>query len=393
MGVGPDSAAATGADPTIPETVDELTAAWFTTTLGDDQRRVTGVRHERVGADVGFMGELWRCHLDWDPRHAGPGTVVVKLPGPPGPNRSLGEGLRAFEREIVVYRDLADGFGLPIPTYLHGAYDPPPPDRVDRTIVWLFDHLPVVAVGWLLRLLIALSGRVHRRYVLVIEDIADARPPSQVTGGSLDDVRTGLELLARFHAANWMRPDLVDHPLIWPIDRTPKVAQAAYRRNRDAFMARFGQILGSERIARMDATQRHAVELVRRLAAPPWTLLHGDYRLDNLLFRPDGSVVVVDHQGTAVGRPAWDVTYFITTALDPGHRDAETDLLRCYHDALVAAGIDDHPYDDLVADVATSKEVFAHRVVAGDDLIDTSRADTDDTLVDLIVERLAGWLD
>ncbi|RMH67320.1 MAG: DUF1679 domain-containing protein, partial [Actinomyces sp.] len=284
-------------------------------------------------------------------------------------------------------------WGLPTPAFLHGAHDPGPPPGVDRAIEWIFDHLPLAGVQIVLGGLLAVSGRVTRRSALVIADVPDARPPAQLAGGTLDDVAAGLEVLARFHAANWGRRDLDRHPLVWPLDRTPAVARAAYRRNRDAFVARFGPILGPARIARMDATQRDADLLVRHLASPPWTLLHGDYRLDNLLFRPDGSIVVVDHQGTGRGRPGWDVAYFVTTALDADHRHAEGDLLAHYHATLVAHGVTDHPLADLVADVACAKQVFAHRMVAGDALLDTALDETGTSFVDEMVERLAGWLD
>ncbi|RMH85656.1 MAG: hypothetical protein D6683_01170, partial [Actinomyces sp.] len=194
---------ASATDP-IPTGVDELTPAWFSRVLARDpgRSRVTAVSTEALGGQVGFMGSLWRCRLSWDPAGAGPASVVVKLPGPPGPNRSLGESLRVFEREIAVYRDLAADWGLPTPAFLHGAHDPGPPPGVDRAIEWVFDHLPLTGVQVVLGALLAVSGRVTRRSVLVIADVPDARPPAQLAGGTLDDVAAGLEVLARFHAAN-----------------------------------------------------------------------------------------------------------------------------------------------------------------------------------------------
>ena len=61
----------------------------------------------------------------------------------------------------------------------------------------------------------------------------------------------------------------------------------------------------------------------------PFAVLHGDYRLDNLLFDPDGAdVVAVDWQTLAVGPPARDLAYFLGTSLTvDDRRAAERELV------------------------------------------------------------------
>jgi hypothetical protein len=75
-----------------------------------------------------------------------------------------------------------------------------------------------------------------------------------------------------------------------------------------------------------------------------FSLLHGDYRLDNLLFDPDRtSVTVVDWQTLGVGLPARDLAYFTGTSLLPEARSAsEADLVAAYHSELLACGITDY---------------------------------------------------
>ena len=49
-----------------------------------------------------------------------------------------------------------------------------------------------------------------------------------------------------------------------------------------------------------------------------FALMHGDYRLDNLLFDPDRThVTVVDWQTLGIGLPASDLAYFTATSLLP----------------------------------------------------------------------------
>ena len=44
-------------------------------------------------------------------------------------------------------------------------------------------------------------------------------------------------------------------------------------------------------------------------------LVHGDYRLDNLMFHPDGRVWAVDWQTLSLGLPVRDVSFVLSTGL------------------------------------------------------------------------------
>ncbi|MDG2114285.1 MAG: phosphotransferase, partial [Actinomycetota bacterium] len=274
------------------------------------------------------------------------------------------------------------------------ACDPNPAPWLEGLFMFLFERLPLGGVSWLLDRLIGLGAKSKRRYLLLMEDIHDARPPSQVEGGSVDDALSGLRVLARFHAANWMCQDVLDaHPILWPLDRAPKVLQASYRRSRDEFVERFGELIGPELVAKMDEIQDRLPELAERMIQEPWALMHGDYRLDNLMFRSDGEIAVLDWQGVGWARPGWDVAYFITTALEPHHSAEEELMLRTYHEVLLAAGVDSYSYDDLVTDATLTKELLLHRMVAGDELLDTAMEGHDDGFVEVLVERIAGWVE
>jgi aminoglycoside phosphotransferase (APT) family kinase protein len=240
-----------------------------------------------------------------------------------------------------------------------------------------------------------LSGKAkRRRYVLVIDDIADALPPMMQVGGSLDDARRSLEVLAQFHAVNWMRADALEScPNIWPVDMFSKLFQAAYLRNRDQFVERFGTDLSDGMLDRIDAIQGRIPDICASLAAEPWTLLHGDFRLDNILFRPNGDIVVLDFQGLLTGRPAVDVVYFITTSLTAEHREEEERLLRTYHDALVGAGELSYSWEQLVRDCNLAKEFLAHGIVGAADTMDTPVDGDGDDLIDLMQLRVLAWMD
>ncbi|WP_411157166.1 phosphotransferase family protein [Nocardia farcinica] len=73
-----------------------------------------------------------------------------------------------------------------------------------------------------------------------------------------------------------------------------------------------------------------------------FALVHGDYRLDNLLFdtRGGGTVTAVDWQTLGLGLPARDLAYFVGTALDPADRARHEDaLVEQYWRALCELGV------------------------------------------------------
>jgi hypothetical protein len=82
-----------------------------------------------------------------------------------------------------------------------------------------------------------------------------------------------------------------------------------------------------------------------------FALMHGDYRLDNLMFDPDSAdVAAVDWQTVTTGPPVRDLSYFLATSLSVELRRAhERELLEVYVTALKARGVD-HPIERCFAD-------------------------------------------
>ena len=73
-------------------------------------------------------------------------------------------------------------------------------------------------------------------------------------GTVTDDAAIALKILANYHAAHWMDQELIEeNPVFMGLDTAPKIFQASYRRNRDDFVNRFGEMVGPEMVARMDS--------------------------------------------------------------------------------------------------------------------------------------------
>jgi aminoglycoside phosphotransferase (APT) family kinase protein len=116
----------------------------------------------------------------------------------------------------------------------------------------------------------------------------------------------------------------------------------------DGFRHRYARELGADVHTAGDALFA-GLETYLTADSSPWTIVPGDYRLDNLLFdaRVDGgSVTVVDWQTCTHGPGLQDVAYFIGAGmLAEQRRVVEHDLVRGYHAGLHAAGVTDFGWD------------------------------------------------
>lgn len=127
-------------------------------------------------------------------------------------------------------------------------------------------------------------------------------------------------------------PRHVEHDAVRCRSAGPVGRPARVRRHRS--MAHRGN--GLDAIGAWPYTLTESADLVERwLQINPerFCLLHGDYRLDNLLFDPDKtSVTVVDWQTITVGLPARDLAYFLGTRLETSLREKmEPELVKVYH--------------------------------------------------------------
>ncbi len=298
-----------GPEPVDPEQID---AAWLARALaagGPGGGRVTGARGGPVG--TGQVASTWRFELEYagGGNADAPASVVVKTASPDPTSRAAGTSLGLYEKEVGFYRYLAPRVGIRTPRCHYAAHDPE-------------------------------SGR----FALVLEDLSPAAPVDQLTGLSPHQVALALDELASLHAPMW------DDRSIEEIDwltkgRVDPEAAAVF------IPMLFDQFLERHRDALTPGCRR-TVETLRE-AGPvaadpprPFTLIHSDYRADNLIFEGGGGrvpVAAVDWQTVTYGAPATDLSFVVGTSLSPDDRRAhEESLVDRYHGALTAQGVRDY---------------------------------------------------
>ena len=297
----------------IPQTVDGLTPEWLTDVLADVVAggRVVGVRADDIGTGVGVFGTIARLHLTYDggvPAGA-PATMIDKLPTAADANRNVGIALGLYVRENEFY----DRVAVRVPF------------RVPRCYASQFDL-------------------ERNEFLLLMEDLGKLEAGDQLAGISLPRALTIVRALAAFHAQWWDSPDL--HALDWlpPQDAptylavVPGIITAGVAALKESPLR---ATLPDGSIELADLVDEHSVALLRRCGTGPQTFVHGDVRLDNLFFGPDGDdFALIDWQLSLRGRGAYDVVWLLATSMnvDDQNQHAHT-VLRAYHEALVAHGV------------------------------------------------------
>ncbi|HWX95676.1 MAG TPA: phosphotransferase [Solirubrobacteraceae bacterium] len=280
---------------------EDLSAEWLAAALGSGP--IDGFTVESIG--TGQMSESRRVAIEYaNGADSGPSTVVLKTASENENSRSAGVGLGIYEREICFYRDLAARVGGPLAAC----------------------HLAVMDIeqGW---------------FTLLLEDVAPAIQGDQIAGCSVEQARLGMHELAKLHAPVFADSQLGATP--W-LNRGNVLNQSLMTQLLPAFIERHGERVLPEH---QEVCRRFVASLDGWVAdrRPPLGLVHGDYRLDNMLFGADDArrrFVAVDWQTVSWGPVMTDAAYFLGGSLQLADRRAhEQSLVREYHDALSAYGV------------------------------------------------------
>lgn len=294
----------------IPRSPEDITPEWLSTALGTG---VDSVTSQPIG--TGQTGATYRLTVTYAGATDLPLSYAVKLPSQ---DETVRERVAlGYRSEHAFYTNIADAVKVPIPPSFYC-------DISDD------------------------GGDI----VLLLADMAPAVQGDQIAGCDAEEAELAARAIAGLHAPTWCDPKWADFPGLAMSLPTGANADAAKGLGDVAVMAtqitvdRLGAEMAEEN--RHTATEAMALTTPWLLAEPGrFSLMHGDYRLDNLLFTPDrSSITVVDWQTLGAGLPARDLAYFTATSLLPDQRaDLDEHLVAAYHDELLGYGITDYDLD------------------------------------------------
>jgi aminoglycoside phosphotransferase (APT) family kinase protein len=326
-----------------PKTIEDISAPWMTEVLrGAGILRgatVRAVEVHAIGQGIGFLSGRARVTLRYDQTEEGaPATVVVKLPSSIKAGDDFAESTHAYEREIRFYREVAPRTPIRVP-------------RMFATIMEPTEHV----------------------FILVMEDLKGLTAGDQVSGMSRAQVLAAVQTVAPLHALWWNGDQRQALPWVPSVEQqlqmlslTPETIRTAW----PLFLESFGDSLPPGGRALGERIIRHLEGILAAFVKGARTLVHFDYRADNLflddLTRKD-PIVVVDWQLTMWGLGAYDVARLaggsIPAAERGGHHE---EIVACWHQGLRAGGVTDYTREEawhdyrLSAIVATLNPVLVH---------------------------------
>lgn len=280
----------------------ELTSEWLSAALETEVHSVTA---ESVG--TGQIGTCYRLELTGI---GVPSAILAKLPAAEPATRAMLAG--AYRAEARFYTEIGPTVSIRSPRCFHAD--------------------------------ISDSGS---EFILLLEDLSPSEQGDQLTGCTVAQARDSVINLAGLHGPRWCDSTLLDIEglsLNGPDDA--KLLADLYGPATDIFIETLeGRISADDQ-----ATLRDCVEVAERWAlgrTERFGLVHGDYRLDNLMFPPKGGlgVAAIDWQTLSLALPARDLAYFIGTSLPVSERrEHERGLVADYHRALRVEGVDGYSF-------------------------------------------------
>jgi hypothetical protein len=286
----------------------EVTAEWLTGCLRANgalaRGEVAAVAWEPIG--TGQVGDSARFTL----RYAGgegPRTLAGKFAAADPTSRGTAAAFGLYAKEVAFYREIAPQLEV----------------RVPKTYAAEIDE----------------AGAA---FVLLFEDLGPCRQGNQLESCSLGDARHAMRQAAAIHAPSWNRAAGFVLPGVSMNADGAAQVMVLYPQAHAVFAERYRDLLEPEL---MEVC--HALNEARHhwFGREPHDscLVHGDFRLDNMLFDICGGaepIAVLDWQTVSTGSPMIDIGYFLGCGIgDALRREAEGELLDLYCAEMTARGV------------------------------------------------------
>lgn len=266
-----------------------------------------------LGEGVGLMSAIARAQLTLS---SGKQTSVVLKVIAQTENVGISKQLNFYANEINFYRHLADQCPIKSPRCLFADIDAETQD-----------------------------------FLLVLEDLGAAAAGDQLEGCDEDLMLKSFENAGRLHGRFWGKTD--QFPWLIP-QNVPEINQfrqdAIYRPGVAPTLENFAEYFSGDLADVVTRIGEQFVPLFERSMSGPQTVIHGDYRIDNMLLpviNGEVDIVAVDWQNTTRGCGPHDIAYFSGQSCGTEMRgDIEMAALRRYHDVLIDEGVTGFSFDE-----------------------------------------------
>jgi hypothetical protein len=301
-------------DPVLITDPDAVNADWLTQVLayaGYDAQ-VTACTVRQVG--TGQMSRSYIYSLEVEGETGAPRSLVAKFNSTDAATRDIAKSMRCYLGEVGFYRELAPG--LPIATP---------------------------------RCYFADIAEDEVSFVVVLEDMSPACQGDQMEGVSLPVAHEAVRELAKLHAATWNDDTLGDHSWLNSLARDQAGFYDSQLAVTQGFLERFADRIGEDVVTLVERMAQGCENLLECMREQPVTLIHWDFRADNILIDARSeppAVTTVDWQTLTRGPPTQDLAYFLGASISSEVRKMhERELVAAYYDDVLSRGVGDYSWD------------------------------------------------
>lgn len=307
----------------FPTTALDIDAEFLTGVLGET---VEGVTHHPIGN--GLVGDSARFEIAYADRNASaPTSIAAKFPAADPTSRATAQAMRLYEREVGFYRNIAPHVATRTPQIYAAEYDAQTSD-----------------------------------FLLLMEDLGPAKQGDQLEGCSFEEAMHCVRELAALHGPSYAKTDLIAFEFLKTSDEVRQFLTSGFVGACEAFRTKFGRVLDPKFLDIVARCGEKSAALWDRHSEKHDCIIHGDFRLDNIMFAVRGDsepMATLDWQTVTSGDPLLDLGYFmgagIGAELRASHGDA---LIAEYASALVKQG------GPQLSDI-TGSDGYAHGALRG----------------------------
>ena len=188
------------------------------------------------------------------------------------------------------------------------------------------------------------------RYVFLLEDLSPYTLGNQLAGASVSQAKVILDHLAKLHAKFWQGENLATIDWLANDEVHDEEADAYIQ---EIFGAAWQYLKQQNKITLPESVLAFGDNIIQRgirkfTDAIPVTLIHGDFRLENMYFDKD-EPVIFDWEDIGLAPCTIDLAYFVGGNLPVALSQYDTQLLMEYHKHLLDYGVENYPFDELMA--------------------------------------------
>ena len=286
----------------FPTKPDEIDTAFLTDVLG---KAVVSCSSKAIGA--GLVGDSARITITYSDGVSGPDTIAGKFPAEDATSRGTAVALQLYEKEVGFYRHIAPKIATRTPDVFFAQHDGATGD-----------------------------------FLLLMEDCGPAKQGDQLAGCSLDQARTAVCDLAALHGPTFNNDKILGLPFLRPNPQARAFGAAGYPGASEAFAAFYEGKIDSDLLNYIASLAGFTPQLFESTPPTGPCVIHGDFRLDNMLFSICGGsepMATLDWQTIALGDPLIDLGYFMGAGIGSALRIGnEAALLELYRTELIAQG-------------------------------------------------------